>query len=111
MDEFFEAFKNLGKTLIKEEFYIEIEDKKIIRLLDKPTNKTIKISKEEYKFLLDNGINEHLYDGGKIVKKPVEKPKRTFTTLKKNSKGYVFYDGDPHWPKDEIVDGGYTWQQ
>ena len=110
MDEFFEALKNLGKPLLNEEFYIEVEDKKILRLVREPSDKTIKITKEQYRFLLDNSINEYLYDG-EIIKKPVEKAERTFTTLKKDSKGYVFYDGDPHWPKDEIVDGGYTWQQ
>jgi hypothetical protein len=110
MDEFFEALKNLGKVSINEEFYIEIEDKKILRLLREPTDKTVKVSEKEYRFLLDKGISEYLYDG-KIVKKLIVKVGRLFPTLKKHSVGYVFYNDDPYWPKEETVDGGYTWQQ
>ena len=43
-----------------------------------------------------------------IMLKPKTKPKTQFATLKKATKGYVFQDGDIHWP-NAVVEGGETW--
>ena len=41
--------------------------------------------------------------------KPKTKPKTKYPILKKATKGYVFQDGDIHWP-NKIEEGGETWQ-
>lgn len=43
-----------------------------------------------------------------IMLKPKTKPKTQYPILKKATKGYVFQDGDIHWP-NAVVEGGETW--
>lgn len=43
-----------------------------------------------------------------IILKPKTKPKTQYPILKKATKGYVFQDGDIHWPK-AFVEGGEAW--
>ena len=43
-----------------------------------------------------------------IVLRPVQKRKTQYTVLKKATKGYVFQDGDIHWPNG-VVEGGLAW--
>ena len=43
-----------------------------------------------------------------IILKPKTKPKTQYPILKKATKGYVFQDGDIHWPK-AVVEGGEAW--
>ena len=43
-----------------------------------------------------------------IMLKPKPKPKSRYPILKKATKGYVFQDGDIHWP-NAVVEGGETW--
>ena len=43
-----------------------------------------------------------------IILKPKTKPKTQYPILKKATKGYVFQDGDIHWP-NAVVEGGETW--
>ena len=108
MNELFKALNNFKATPPADNFYIESEQKQIIALCREPKDNTIKISREDFKFLLDNGIDYYLYDNG-IIKKPKKKTDRIFKVLKKNIKGYSLQDNDPYWPM-EIVEGGYTWQ-
>jgi len=43
-----------------------------------------------------------------IMLKPKTKPKTKYPILKKAKKGYVFQDGDIHWP-NAVVEGGEAW--
>tara|TARA_B100001057_G_scaffold456512_1_gene503976 strand:- start:901 stop:1206 length:306 start_codon:yes stop_codon:yes gene_type:complete len=43
-----------------------------------------------------------------IMLKPKTKPKTKYPILKKATKGYVFQDGDIHWP-NAVVEGGEAW--
>ncbi len=43
-----------------------------------------------------------------IMLKPKTKPKTQYPILKKAKKGYVFQDGDIHWP-NAVVEGGEAW--
>ena len=43
-----------------------------------------------------------------IMLKPKPKSKTQYPILKKAKKGYLFQDGDIHWPK-AVVEGGETW--
>ena len=40
--------------------------------------------------------------------KPKTKPKTKYPILNKAKKGYVFQDGDIHWP-NAVVEGGEAW--
>jgi len=46
--------------------------------------------------------------GPEIVPKPRPKSKVQYPVLKKANKGYVFQDGDIHWPT-AVVEGGEAW--
>jgi len=108
MDEIFKALNSFKSTSVNDNFYIEVRNKEIITLCREPNDNTVKISQQDYKFLLDKGIERFVYDNG-IVKKPKKKTQRVFETLKKDMQGYNLQDNDPYWPI-EIVKGGYTWQ-
>ena len=43
-----------------------------------------------------------------IMLKPKTKSKTQYPVLKKATKGYVFQDGDLHWP-NAVVEGGEAW--
>jgi len=108
MNELFKALNNFKPTPPADNFYIELNGKDIISLCSESKTNTVKISREKYKFLLDNGIENFIYDG-EIIKKTRKKTERIFLILKKDIKGYSLYDNNPYWPT-EIVEGGYTWQ-
>ena len=108
MNELFKALKNFKPRQPDDNFYIELKDKEIISLCREEKSNTIKISQQDYKFLLDNGIEYFIYDN-EIVKKPKKKTERLFKILKKDTQGYKLYKGNPYWPTG-IVEGGYTWQ-
>ena len=108
MDEIFKALNSFKPTPVSDNFYIEVKNKEIISLCREPNNNTVKISQQDYKFLLNKGIEYFIYDHG-IVKKPKKKTERVFDVLKKDVRGYNLQDNDPYWPID-IVEGGYTWQ-
>ena len=46
--------------------------------------------------------------GPEILLKPTPKAKTRYPTLQRSTKGYVFQDGDIHWP-NAIVEGGEAW--
>ena len=108
MNELFKALKNFKPRQPDDNFYIELIDKEIISLCREEKSNTIKISQQDYKFLLDNGIEYFIYDN-EIVKKPKKKTERLFKILKKDTQGYKLYKGNPYWP-EEMQEGGYTWQ-
>jgi non-homologous end joining protein Ku len=108
MDEIFKALNSFKSTPASDNFYIEVKNKEIISLCREPNNNTVKISQQDYKFLLDKGIEYFIYDHG-IIKKPKKKTERVFDVLKKDVRGYNLENNDPYWPTD-IIEGGYTWQ-
>jgi len=108
MDEIFKALNSFKPTTAADNFYIEVRSKEIIALHREPNNNTVKISQQDYKFLLDKGIGYFVYDHG-IVRKPKKKTERVFETLRKDVQGYNLQDNDPYWPT-KIKEGGYTWQ-
>lgn len=109
MDEIFKALNSFKTTPAADNFYIEVRNKEIISLCREPNDNTVKISQQDYKFLLDKGTERFIYDHG-IVKKVKKKTERVFETLKKDTQGYNLQDDDPYWPT-EIAEGGYTWQK
>jgi hypothetical protein len=108
MDELFKALNNFKPTPADDNFYIEVKNKEILSLCRESNDNTVKLSQQDYKFLLDNGINYFIYDNG-IVRKLKKKTERIFEVLKKDVRGYNLQDNDPYWPTG-IVEGGYTWQ-
>lgn len=108
MNELFKALESFKATPPADNFYIQVAQKQITALCREPKDNTIKISREDFKFLLDNGIDYYFYDNG-IIKKPKKKTDRIFKVLKKDKQGYDLQDRDPYWPTGTIG-GGYTWQ-
>jgi len=108
MTEFFKALRDFKPSLPDDNFYMEVVNTAIVSLCREVKENTVKISQEEYKFLLDNGISNFIYNGS-IEKKPKKNSHRVFPTLVKHTQGYSLQDNDPYWPT-EIVEGGYTWQ-
>lgn len=108
MSEFFKAIKNFKPPTFSNDYYIKVENKEIVSVSRDPLNHSIKISKQDYKLLLDHGKEFYYYDGGLVVK-PRKKTERVFKILKKDTNGYKLIEHDPHWP-DGTVEGGHTWQ-
>ena len=108
MNELFKVLKDFKPMPPADNFYIELNGNDIILLCRELKTNTVKISREKYKFLLDNGIENFIYDG-EITRKPKKKTNRVYTMLKKDKKGWMLYQSDPYWPT-EIAEGGYTWQ-
>jgi hypothetical protein len=108
MTEFFKALNQFTPSPPDDNFYIEVVDAEILSLCRETNNNTVKITQENYKFLLDNGISNFVYNGS-IEKKPKKRTHRVFPMLGKDVRGYDLHDNDPHWPT-EIAEGGYTWQ-
>ena len=59
--------------------------------------------------VMRNGEDAYIWKSPtEIMLKPKTKPKTQYPILKKATKGYVFQDGDIHWP-NAVVEGGETW--
>lgn len=102
MSEIFKALNNLKVKPIKKHF-VEVEGKQVEVSLDKKLE------------IMSRGTQHYTlsYADGKtevIVKPPkVPKAKTQYSELISSPhKGYVFLDGDIHWPIG-IVDGGKAW--
>ena len=108
MTEFFKALNDFKPSPPDDNFYIEVVNTEIVSLCREANNNTVKITQENYKFLLDNGINNFIYNGS-IEKKPKKRTHRVFPMLGKAVRGYDQQDNDPYWPTG-IVEEGYTWQ-
>ncbi len=66
-------------------------------------------SLELFKKVQMHGAENFELKDGKVVMKQSFLKGKTYETLVKAEKGYVFVDNDPYWPK-EFTKGGYTWQ-
>jgi hypothetical protein len=108
MKEFFEALNNF-KAPIEKDYFVLVDREQIIALEREPSSQNKKISRDNFKILLDNGIEYFLYKNGKFIRKPPKSTERTYPVLKKDTTGYIVHEGDPYWPT-EITEGGYTWQ-
>jgi hypothetical protein len=108
MPGFFEARDNFKPTPKQDNFYIVVEDKNIVALTRSPNENTVKVSEQDYKFLLDNGIDYYIYNG-KIEKKPPKKVERLFSVLSQGKDGYALHKNDPFWPVEK-QEQGVVWQ-
>ena len=108
MPGFFEARDNFKPTSKQDNFYIVVEDKNIVALTRSPNENTVKVSEQDYKFLLDNGIDYYIYNG-KIKKKPPKKVERLFSVLSQGKDGYALHKNDPFWPVEK-QEQGVVWQ-
>jgi hypothetical protein len=108
MKEFFEALKNF-KPAKEKDYFVLLEGEQIIALEREPSSQNKRISRDNFKILLDNGIEYFLYKNGKFVRKTPRSTERIYPVLKKDINGYIVHRGDPYWPT-EIAEGGYTWQ-
>lgn len=108
MTEFFKALDSFKSAPPDNNFYMEVIETEIVCLRREANNNTVKITQEQYKFLLENGINNFIYDGS-IGKKHKKRTHRIFSLLRKDDRGYNLERNDPYWPI-EVVEGGYTWR-
>lgn len=92
-----ELFKDIVIPQTKKRHFIEVD------------GKNIEVSLQKKVEILNNGIGNYILENNEVVLKPKVKTQRTYSELRKDSKGYVFLDHDPYWPAD-IIEGGYTWQ-
>jgi|TARA_R110000803_G_scaffold135903_1_gene202850 DNA replication initiation complex subunit (GINS family) len=96
MPGFFDALKNFkGKERAKP--MVEIQGTRMEVTLDM------------FKKVERHGAENFELKNGKVVLKATFLVNKTYETLVKTEKGYVFFDRDPYWPK-EFTDGGHTWQ-
>jgi len=108
MPGFFEARANFKSIKKDDNFYIVVEDKNIVALTREPDTNTVKIDRDMYKFLLDNGIDYYIYNNG-IEKRPIKKVNRMFNVLMQAENGYALCEQDPFWPI-ETQQQGVVWQ-
>lgn len=67
------------------------------------------VSLEKKKEILSKGEQSyHWVSPTEFELRPPPKPKTQFSVLVKADKGYIFEDGDIHWPNG-IIEGGETW--
>lgn len=95
MSEIFKALANLTKKPDKKHFAM-VEGKEVEVSLDKKLE------------MMRHGEENYMFKGEDIVLRPRPRPKTQYSVLRKAEKGYVFQDGDIHWPID-TVEGGEAW--
>ena len=67
------------------------------------------VSLEKKLEVMKNGEDAYTWKSPtEIMLKPKTKPKTQYPILKKATKGYLFQDGDIHWP-NAVEEGGETW--
>ena len=67
------------------------------------------VSLEKKLEVMKNGEDAYIWKSPtEIMLKPKTKPKTQYPILKKATKGYLFQDGDIHWP-NAVAEGGETW--
>jgi|TARA_B100000925_G_scaffold277290_1_gene245131 hypothetical protein len=67
------------------------------------------VSLEKKLEVMKNGEDAYTWKSPtEIMLKPKTKPKTQYPILKKATKGYLFQDGDIHWP-NAVAEGGETW--
>jgi hypothetical protein len=59
--------------------------------------------------VMKNGEDAYMWKSPtEIILKPKIKPKTQYPILMKATKGYLFQDGDIHWP-NAVAEGGSAW--
>ena len=67
------------------------------------------VSLEKKLEVMKHGEDAYMWKSAtEIMLKPRPKSKTQYPILKKATKGYVFQDGDIHWP-NAVVEGGEAW--
>ena len=67
------------------------------------------VSLEKKLEVMKNGEDAYTWKSPtEIMLKPKTKPSTQYPILKKATKGYLFQDGDIHWP-NAVAEGGETW--
>ena len=99
MSELLKAFGNLAPQEIKKH-YVTIQGKQYQVGLHKKLE------------IMRNGEENYMIKPAKFGPEIILKPKKTvkaqFPVLKEATKGYVFQDGDIHWPNG-VAEGGEAW--
>ncbi len=96
MPGFFEALSNFQSKERKKPI-VEIQGTKM------------EISIELFKKVQMHGAENFELKDGKVVLKQSSLKGKSYETLVKSEKGYVFVDNDPYWPTG-FTKGGHTWQ-
>lgn len=97
MPGFFEAFSNFSSRENTKKHTVKIQNMQIEVSLDKKIE------------IMKAGEQMFMVEDGEVVLRPLTKTRRKFAILRKNTKGYHFYNGDPHWVEN-LGEEGYTWQ-
>ena len=63
MTEFFKALKDFKPSPPDDNFYMEVVNTEIVSLCREIKENSVKITREEYKCWLDNGIGNFIYNG------------------------------------------------
>lgn len=100
MSELLKALQGLPQVNVKKH-YVTIQGKQYQVGLEKKLE------------IMRNGEENYMIKpakfGPEILLKPKPKSKNRYPILKKATKGYVFQEGDIHWP-NAVVEGGESWQ-
>ena len=95
MDELLKAIKNLPKR--EKVHTVKIAGQDVVVSLAKKLE-VMKHGEDAYRWISSK----------EFALKPPIKPKTQYSILQKAQKGYVFEQGDIHWPK-AVVEGGESW--
>ena len=58
--------------------------------------------------ILQNGADNYTIKDSSVTLKPKRRPGVVYPVLKTTDRGYLFHEGDIHWP-EEIIEGGESW--
>jgi len=96
MSEFLKALQGL-QPLPKKVHTVTIQGQSLIVTLEKKLE------------VMKNGEDAYMWKSPtEIILKPKIKPKTQYPILMKATKGYLFQDGDIHWP-NAVAEGGSAW--
>jgi hypothetical protein len=68
----------------------------------------IEVSLQKKLEIIQNGADNYTIKDGAVTLKPKRRPGVVYPVLKKTDRGYLFHQGDIHWP-EEIIEGGESW--
>jgi hypothetical protein len=68
----------------------------------------IEVSREKKTEILKHGEINYRLEGNQAVLKPRSSKKNDYPVLQKADKGFVFEQGDIHWPNG-VAEGGEKW--
>lgn len=93
---------------------MKVEREKITHIGHKELEKVIEINSETYAKLRDGGLENYIWNGLKILPRPVVKLKTLEDELlPTDEKGYKLLQSNPYWPETFIDKGErmYSWQK